>query len=128
LTSNGPTFSLVFGRAFGAVVVDIHGALDGDTAGQLRDRLVDVIDGQGNRHLVMDLVGTTLVDATGMAVLLDAHKRIQRNAGTLVLSGASPGVLLALEGAGLDKILTLTPAWAHPADGRRAAHSRPSAG
>jgi len=128
LSSNGATFSLAFGRAYGAVVVDIQGALDADTAGQLRDRLVDLIDGQGNRHLVMNLVETTCVDATAMAVLLDAHTRIRDNDGTLVLSGASPGVLLTIEDAGLDKVFTLTPAWAHPAHGRRTSPSRLSAG
>jgi stage II sporulation protein AA (anti-sigma F factor antagonist) len=127
MQSNGE-FSLAFGRAFGAVVVDIHGALDADSAGVLRDRLTDVIDGQGNRHLVMDLAGTTRIDATGLAVLLDAHTRIQKNAGTLVLSGASPGVLFTVEAAGLDKVFTLTPAWAHPAHGRRATKWRLTAG
>ena len=128
MSSNGATFSLVFGRAYGAVVVDVHGALDGDTAGQLRDRLVDLIDGQGNRHLVMNLLETTGVDGTAMAVLLDAHTRIQNNDGTLVLSGASPGLLRAIEDAGLGKVFTVRPAWAHPAHGRRSSPSRLSAG
>lgn len=39
-------FSLGFSRAFGKVIVHIHGRLDADSAQELKDRLVDVIDGR----------------------------------------------------------------------------------
>ena len=109
-------FSLVFGRALGKVIVSIHGPVDADTAPELRHRLRDLIDGQGNRHLVLDLSGTTLVDDAGLAVFIDAHKRMQRIAGELVFSGAPTKVLGTLKAAGLDKVFTVTPAWSHPAN------------
>lgn len=115
--SNGSRFSLVFGRSLGRVVVDISGSLDASTAGQLRHRLADLIEGQGNRQLVLDLKEMTRIDATGLSVFVDAHKRIRRNAGELVLSGASPEVMRVFEAAGLDNVFTLTPAWEHPAHG-----------
>jgi len=117
LQSDGTRFSLVFRRSLGRVVVDIRGALDASTAGQLRHRLADLIEGQGNRQLVLDLRETTLIDSPGLAVLVDAHKRIQRIAGSLVLSGASPVVMQGFEAAGLANVFNFTPAWAHPAYG-----------
>lgn len=117
MLSNGSRFSLLFARSLGRVVVDVIGPLDVNTAGQLRHRLTDLIDGQGNRQLVLDLRGMTLVDSAGLSVLIHAHKRIQMNAGDLVLSGASPEVLAVFEAAGLDKVFTLTPSWMHPAHG-----------
>ncbi len=117
MLSNGSRLSLVFGRSLGRVIVEVNGPLDADTAGQLRHRLTDLIDGQGNRHVVLDLRGTTVVDATGLSVLIHAHKRVQMNAGQLVMSGASPEVLRVLEVAGLDKVFCLTPSWMHPAHG-----------
>ncbi len=117
MQASGSEFSLVFGRALGKVVVSIHGPVDARTAPELRHRLRDLIDGQGNRHVVLDLRWTTLVDPAGLTVLVDAHKRMQRIAGELVLSGPSPEVLNVFRAADLDKIFTLTPAWSHPAYG-----------
>ena len=48
-----PEFSLAFSRTLGRVVVQIHGPLDVNNAQELDDRLADVIDGQGNRQLVL---------------------------------------------------------------------------
>ncbi len=110
-------FSLAFSRARGQVVVDIYGALDAGNADELKDRLVDVIEGQGNRQLVVDLARTTLIDSTGLLVLVDALKRIQRTGGELVLSGPTSQVARALAAAGLDKVFTITPSWVHPARG-----------
>ena len=121
-------FSLVFGRALGKVVVSVHGPVDARTAPELRDRLRDLIDGQGNRHVVLDLRETTLVDPAGLAALVNAYKGMQRIAGELVLSGPSPDVIRAFRTAGLDKIFTLTPAWSHPAYGYGRTDARDRAG
>ncbi len=128
MLSNGSRLSLVFGRSLGRVVVEISGPLDATSAGQLRHRLTDLVDGQGNRHVVLDLRGMTLVDSAGLSVLIHAHKRIQMNAGQLVFSGASPEVLRVFEAAGLDKVFCLTPSWMHPAHGDGPAESGRSAG
>ena len=117
MPTSGSEFSLVFGRALGKVIVTIHGPVDSRTAPELRHRLVDLIDGQGNRHLVLDLHRMTTVDPSGLSVFVDAHKRMRRIAGELVLSGLRPEVARAFESAGLDKVFTVTPMWSHPANG-----------
>lgn len=114
---DGPDFSIVFSRALGKVIVHVHGALDWNTAHQLKHRLVDVIDGQGNRNLVLDLKGMTSVDSGGIAVLVDAFRRMQKRGGELVLSGLTTNVTHALEAVGLEKVFVITPAWAHPSNG-----------
>ncbi|MCA1707505.1 MAG: STAS domain-containing protein [Actinobacteria bacterium] len=121
-------FSLGFSRAFGKVIVHIHGRLDADTAQELKDRLVDVIDGQGNRQLVVDLRGMTLIDTAGLSVLVDASERLQTKGGELVLSGQSSQVAHAFAAAGLDATFEFTPAWAHRAHGGARAHLGTSAG
>lgn len=110
-------FSLAFSRALGKVVVHVHGALDANTAHELTHRLVDIIDGQGNLQLVVDLSRTTHVDSVGLSVLAGAQERLRRNGGALVLSGPTRNVALAVRAAGLDKVLVITPTWEHPAHG-----------
>lgn len=117
MQSDRSEFSLVFGRALGRVVVSIHGPVNAETAGELQDRLVDLIDGQGNRNLVIELDAMTAVDSAGLSVFVDALKRMQRIAGELVLSGARDNVLRAFRSAGLDKVFAITPSWSHPATG-----------
>ncbi|MDQ6725296.1 MAG: STAS domain-containing protein [Actinomycetota bacterium] len=119
-------FSLAFSRARGKVVVDIHGPLDAGNARELKDRLVDVIDGQGNRQLVLDLARTTRIDSAGLSVLVDALKRMQKTGGRIVLSGPTCQVARALAVAGLDKVFTITPSWTHPARGGRTHLGRPA--
>lgn len=114
---NHSEFSLAFSRALGKVVVHIHGALDAGSAPALRDRLVDVIDGQGNRQVVLDLCGMTHVDMDGMLVLVNALKRMDEYDGELLLSGPTPSVAQTFRAAGLDEMFAITPAWAHPARG-----------
>lgn len=121
-------FSLTFGRAMGKVVVAVHGPLDVDTAPELRHRLLDLIEGQGNRQLVLELQGMTSIDRAGVAVLVDALKRLKRNAGALILSGPTPEVVRALAAFGVEKAFAITPAWAHPAYGDGRAHRSLPAG
>ena len=122
--SNGPDFSLVFSRALGKVVVHIHGALDSASAPALKDRLVDVIDSQGNRQVVLDLRGMTSVDLSGLLVLVDALKRMEEHGGDLVLSGPTRSVVQAFRAAGFDEAFVITPVWTHPARGGSAANRR----
>ena len=71
LTTVGPQFSLVFSRALGKVIAHVHGALDAESAQELQNRLIDVIDGQGNRSLIIDLTLTTFIDSAGFSALFD---------------------------------------------------------
>ncbi|HTJ75409.1 MAG TPA: STAS domain-containing protein, partial [Acidimicrobiales bacterium] len=71
----GGAFSVTFTRAGRAVTVAVSGDVDGDTAPVLRDRLVDVLEGQGNRSVSVDLSGMTFIDSSGLSVLVDMHRR-----------------------------------------------------
>ena len=112
-----PGFSLVFSRALGKVVVHVHGALDAYTAPALKARLVDIIDNQGNRQVVLDLRHMTGVDAAGLFVLADALKRMADYRGELLLSGPTSVVEDQLRAAGLEETYGITPEWTHPARG-----------
>ena len=114
---DGSDFALVFSRALGKVVVHVHGTLDANTAPALKDRLVDIVDGQGNRQVVLDLRRTTRVDAAGLLVLVDAVKRMDDYGGDLLLSGPTSRVEEQLRAADLEGTFGITPEWTHPARG-----------
>ena len=108
---------LAFSRALGRVIAHVHGTIDAHIADELKARLVDIIDDQGNRQLVVDLSQTTFVDSAGISVLLDALRRMEGNGGELVLSGPTADVLRVFEAAQLDRVFVITPAWSHPVHG-----------
>jgi anti-anti-sigma factor len=107
----------VFSRALGKVVVHVHGGLDAYTAPGLKARLVDIIDNQGNRQVVLDLRRTTSIDAAGMGVLTDAQKRMSEYGGQLLISGPTRAVETQLRSLGLEDVFGITPEWTHPARG-----------
>jgi anti-sigma B factor antagonist len=114
---DGSRFSLVFSRALGKVIVHVHGALDSASAAGLNARLVDIIDNQGNRQVVLDLRRLTSVDAAGLFVLADALKRMADYGGELLLSGPTRAVEEQLRAIGLNETYGITPEWTHPARG-----------
>ena len=96
-----PDFSLRFRRVLTHVVVDVVGELDALTAPQLRRRLDDLIEEQGNLHVAVDLGATTFVDSTGLTVLVDAAARLEAKGGTFTVLAPAPTTLRLLAVAGL---------------------------
>lgn len=101
--------AIVVGRQDGTVLVTVHGVLDLERAGQLGVILGDLIDGQGNLSIVVDLRRATAGDPDSLWVFTDAAERAQRRGGTMILNGPPPVVQNALELRGLDAFVGLVP-------------------
>lgn len=80
-----------------------------DTAGTVDHLLDDAVTLRPTR-LVIDLSECEYVDATGIAMLLDAHRRIWRDGGRLILQGMSPRLHRTLQIARVDRVLSTTTA------------------
>jgi len=62
-------------------------------------------------RLVVDVAGCTFIDAVGISMLLDAHRRASRYDGRLLLRSARPLVRRVLRLARVDRVLRVeTPA------------------
>jgi RNA polymerase sigma-B factor len=86
----------------GALTVRIRGEVDRDTAGRLHVGLLKAVRRAGPEPLLIDLAAVPLVDAAGVAVLLDAASAAAVAGTTLRLAGAQPYVsrILAISGLG----------------------------
>ncbi|MDG6110387.1 STAS domain-containing protein [Dactylosporangium aurantiacum] len=67
--------------------------------------------------LVVDLTACAYVDAAGIGVLLDVHRRVWSDGGRLTLRGLSPKVARTLELARVDRVLQVTEGSARPPAG-----------
>lgn len=100
-------FSLSTRRDAGDVVVSIEGELDATTAPPLRAILSDLIDGQGNLSLVLDLSAMSFVDSIGLGVFAGAAKRLRTKGGELVLSSPSGPASRLFELTGIAALATI---------------------
>jgi anti-anti-sigma regulatory factor len=106
-------------RMAGVVVVDVHGHLDQRAVAQLHHVLEDLIDGQGNLSIVVDLRDAASGDAASAPLFSWAVDRAARHGGTLVLSEPPVPLYHELERRGVGGLSVTRPPAARP-DGRRA--------
>lgn len=82
----------------------LSGRLDVHAAPDVRLALAAAVDA-GEGELVLDLAAVEAVDATGLGVLVSAHRRAQRAGRTLVLEDVPDQVVRLLLVTRLDRIL-----------------------
>jgi anti-anti-sigma factor len=84
----------------------VTGPLDVTTLPRVRERIEQALADRPAR-LVVDLTACTFVDASALAVLLDAHRQLSRTGGVLTLRGSCPRVLRLLSLTGLRRVFDL---------------------
>ena len=92
-------------RSGGVLTVRVRGEVDRDTAERLRMGLRHAVHTAGTDRMVVDLAGVPLVDAAGVAVLLDAAAAAAASSVHLSLAGAQPYVRRILAVSGLAALL-----------------------
>jgi anti-anti-sigma factor len=85
-------------------VLALRGRLDVAVATDVRLALADAV-GQADGELILDLSGLDAVDATGLGVLVGAHRHAGREGRTLVLRDVGPTVARLLLLTRLDRVL-----------------------
>jgi anti-sigma B factor antagonist len=90
-------------------VVAVHGELDFDRAPSLRLALIEAIDQNPGRPVVVDLDGVDFIDSAGLGVLVGGLKRARSHAGELVLVATGRSVIRALELTGLTRVFEIHP-------------------
>lgn len=107
MPSEPRAFSLDFARKGRSVTVAVHGEVDGPSSAVLRGLLLDVVDGQGNLSVDLDLSDMTFIDSAGLTMLLDMHRRAVERGGSFVLHNPRPSMVKLFEIVGLSRILMI---------------------
>lgn len=84
----------------------LTGRLDVRGAAAARDALHRAL-AAGDGELVVDLSGVELLDAIGLGVLVDVHRRAKLTDRRLVLRAATPRVARLLAATRLDRVLSV---------------------
>jgi anti-sigma B factor antagonist len=84
--------------------IALAGRLDGRSAADVRETLHAQL-AAGRARLVVDLAGVELIDATGLGVLVGAHRRARLSGIELVLRDATPRVARLLALTRVDRVI-----------------------
>jgi len=84
-------------------VVTLEGEVDVYTASQLKEVLVNTIEG-GCANVVVDLDQVSFIDSSGLGVLVGALRRAKERAGSVRLVCARENILKIFRITGLDKV------------------------
>ncbi|HUV04460.1 MAG TPA: STAS domain-containing protein [Armatimonadota bacterium] len=90
----------------GTSVIDLEGEVDVYTAPQLKQQIIDLLDG-GLRHVVVNLTAVDYLDSTALGVLIGGLKRLRERNGALDLICPNPRIRRVFEITGLDKIFDI---------------------
>lgn len=92
----------------GITLVEVTGELDVFTAPSLRERFVDVLNGD-DRWLVADLNGLDFLDSTGLGVLVGGLKRARAHGGELIVVCSIERLLKIFRITGLTRAFRIVP-------------------
>lgn len=90
------------------LIARLAGEIDHHAAKEIMAELAEQIDAALPEHLVLELSEVTFMDSSGIAVLLNAWRRMGQLEGTMVVSQAPPQADKVLKAAGLDRLLKFT--------------------
>lgn len=96
------------------VVVGLTGELDVAAAPELRQRLV-ALHAEGERHVVVDLDGTDVIDEMGLGVLLGGAMRARSRDGSFSLVCTTERIGKVLSLSGMDRAVDVHPSVADAA-------------
>jgi anti-anti-sigma factor len=97
-------------RSAGTVVVTVRGEIDAEKAADLGGILADLIDGQGNLSIVVDLQEASATDPDCLWILTEAAERAHRRGASLKVDADADVVRSALLLRGLDAFAGEPPA------------------
>jgi anti-anti-sigma factor len=103
-----PNLSLVVGRALGTVVVTLEGELNLAGCEVLENVLTDLIEGQGNLTVAVDL-SKAIVEPEALMVFIDTARQARRVGTTFVLKEPPTDTHEALRSGGFDDLVEILP-------------------
>ena len=83
----------------------LAGEIDHHAAKEIMAELAEQIDAALPEHLVLELSGVTFMDSSGIAVLLNAWRRMGQLKGTVEVRQVPEQAQRVLQAAGLERLL-----------------------
>lgn len=89
------------------LVVHLKGELDHHNAGEVRNKIDDMLARTNSLNLIMDFSGVNFMDSSGIGVVIGRYKKLLNKKGKVSVSNASGSVKRVFELSGMFKIIPL---------------------
>lgn len=93
-------------RSDSMCVIALSGEVDVYTAPQLKERLVESIDG-GCVNILVDMESVGFIDSSGLGVLVGGLRRVKESGGVIRLVCTRDNILKIFRITGLDKVFPI---------------------
>ena len=98
------------------VVAVKEGRLDAHNSGELKDRILKVLE-EGGRNLIVDLGEVQFIDSSGLGALLSGYKNATLRSSAFVLANLQPRVKSMFELTRLHRVFEIYPDLQEAMDG-----------
>ena len=71
---------------YGTVIIELKGKLVGGSLSDRMNRTLDNLLAQGKKNIVVDLSGITILNSSGMGILISGYSKVNNNGGALKLA------------------------------------------
>ena len=71
---------------YGTVIIELKGKLVGGSLSDRMNRTLDNLLAQGKKNIVVDLSGITILNSSGMGILISGYSKVNNNGGVLKLA------------------------------------------
>ena len=92
----------------GSMTVRLIGELDHHGARQTMLEIIDRIDVNLPRALVLDMLGLTFMDSSGIAVVLKSYKSMKELGGRMLVANVPRQAMKVLDASGIQRIITIS--------------------
>ncbi|KIL48988.1 anti-sigma F factor antagonist [Jeotgalibacillus alimentarius] len=87
------------------LLLRMSGELDHHEVGPIRKELIELMEKESIRHMILNLANLEFMDSSGLGLILGRYKHLQKIGGNMVLCAATPAVKRLFEMSGMYKIL-----------------------
>lgn len=89
----------------GDISIRLSGEIDHHCAENLRKKLDRLIDDKKPARLVLDFSAVTMMDSSGIGLIIGRYKRIRSRGGNIVITGVNRHVDLLLKMSGIYQLI-----------------------
>jgi anti-sigma B factor antagonist len=93
-----------------------EGRLDAHNSGELKDRILKVLE-EGGRNLIVDLSDVQFIDSSGLGALLSGYKNANLRSSAFALASLQPRVKSMFELTRLHRVFEIYPGLQEAMDG-----------
>ncbi len=90
-----------------ALVVHLHGEIDQYAAAELKEIIDIEIENSSKKNLIFDLSGVSLMDSSGIGLIVGRFKLLASLGGKVLICNASENILKIVTLSGIQKVIEI---------------------